>query len=163
MDHVARCVLPLTTSVYCSLHVEKIQLSELPVESHDPKLVILLKTITSPYIYSATVTVAEDESGNVTRLTICNLEDSPIDPIISAHCIIAIKQPSWSRLVDGGYHVQVDHPSDIVILKPHEHLVPAIWRQSQHIDTTKDATKWKKDGDMMFLKKQFRKALEWYG
>jgi hypothetical protein len=121
-----------------------------------------LKTITQPYIYSATVTVAEDEAGNVARLTLCNLEDTVLEPIFPEDTVLVVKEPMWSRLVDGGYHIRVDHPSDILVLKADEELVPEVWKKKLELDLTKDATKWKKEGDMMFLKKRFRQALEYY-
>lgn len=98
----------------------------------------------------------------MTRLTLCNLEDTVIDPITPEGTVVAIKQPCWSRLVDGGSHVQVDHPSDIVVLKSNDSLTPKGWKKFDSADTTKDATSWKKEGDMMFLKKRFRKALDYY-
>jgi hypothetical protein len=134
----------------------------LAVEERDPNTFILLKTVTSPYIYSATIAIAEDEAGNVTRLTLCNLEDTIIDPITPEGTVVAIKQPCWSRLVNGGCHIQVDHPSDIVILESNDTLTPNTWKKDEDIDTMRDATTWKKEGDMMFLKKRFRRALDYY-
>jgi hypothetical protein len=63
-------------------------------------------------------------------------------------------------LVHGGHHIQVDQPSDLVLLRPDNDLVPETWRSDGGPNANKDAAKCKKDGDMMFLKKRFRQALE---
>jgi hypothetical protein len=136
----------------------KILLKDLLVDSRESNAVVYLKTVTSPYIYSSTITIAEDEAGHICRLTICNLEDTLVDPLIPEGTVLAIKQPCWSSLPDGGYHVRIDHPTDIIFVS--ESLVPEKWRGIRNIEESKDATKWKKEGDMMFLKKKFRKALE---
>lgn len=141
-------------------HKVQIRLGELLMDTRDPAACILLRTITSPYVYSNTVTIAEDEHGDVARLTVCNLEDNMVDPILTEGSIIAVKQPCWSELVDGGYHVRVDHPSDLVRLESNARsIIPKGWRSKEKIDQSKDAMQWKKEGDMMFLKKRFRGAL----
>jgi hypothetical protein len=119
-----------------------------------------LRTIVSPYVFSTTVTIVEDEFGDVARLTVCNLEDNIVDPIVLENSIIAVKQPCWTKLVEGGYHIRVDHPSDLIVLSSDDESIPEHWRRSEEIDPSKDATAWKKEGDIMFLKKQFRKALK---
>ena len=134
-------------------------LNDIRIDSRDRDDVLVLRTIASPYVWSATVTVTEDETGDVARLTVCNLEDNVIDPIITEGSILAIRQPCWTRLVDGGYHIRVDHPSDFVLLKRDDDTVPEAWR-SEGTDSTKDVSQCRKDGDMMFLKKRFRRALD---
>lgn len=134
-------------------------ISDLLIETRDSGAVLLLRAVTTPYVWSSTVTVAEDETGDVVRLTVCNLEDNVIDPIVIQGSLLAIKQPCWSQLVDGGYHVRVDHPSDMVILKPEDDIVPETWRENNS-SASKTPSQWKKEGDMMFLKKKFRQALE---
>lgn len=143
------------------LSIEQVFLNDLLVEERDPRAVILLKTVMAPYVYSATVTIVEDGDGNMARLTICNQEDTIVEPIFPEGTVVMVKQPCWSRLLEGGYHIRVDHPSDIFVLESHNKLVPDIWRKEEEIETTKVAKKWAKEGDMMFLKKRFRQALEW--
>jgi hypothetical protein len=46
------------------------------------------------------------------------------------------------------------------LLRPHDDFVPETWRSDEGSDSNKDAAQCKKDGDMMFLKKRFRQALE---
>ncbi|ORY11442.1 hypothetical protein BCR34DRAFT_601385 [Clohesyomyces aquaticus] len=140
----------------------RLNLGDLLIDSRNPESFIVVKSITLPYIYSATVLVVEDEVGDVARLTISNLEHTAIDPIVSESGILAVKQPCWSRLVDGGYHIRVDHPSDLVILEGGDEIVKEDWRVREERREGRDADEWKKEGDMMFLKKMFRKALVCY-
>ena len=143
----------------------QVKIQELRIDVRSQEELIILRTITDPYVYSTTITIVEGEFGDAARLTVCNLEDSLIDPIIPKGSILAIKQPCWSKIPQGGYHIRVDHPSDLVLLDQGNEAVPKDWRRHGHFDASKDAAAWKKEGDMMFLKKRFRKALElsvWY-
>ncbi|KAF2740323.1 hypothetical protein EJ04DRAFT_572175 [Polyplosphaeria fusca] len=126
----------------------RLHLLDLNLESRDPNSIIILRTVTSPYIYSSTITVAEDETGEVARLMVCNLEDNLNDPIVDEGSILAIKQPSWSRLLEGGYQIRVDHPSDLVVIKAEDDITPQAWKSMQELDTSKDAMQWKKEGDI---------------
>jgi hypothetical protein len=137
------------------MHLEDLRISE-----RDTEELLVLRTITPPYVYSSTVTIVEDANGDVTKLIVGNLEDNPVDPILVDKSVIGIKQPCWSKQVDGDYHIRVDHPSDLVILKAEDKVVPDEWKWKENKSPTKDADQWKKEGDMMFLKKKFRKALE---
>ena len=38
--------------------------------------------------------------------------------MITEGSVLAVKQPCWTKLVGGGYHIRVDHPSDVVLLGP---------------------------------------------
>ncbi|KAF2013620.1 hypothetical protein BU24DRAFT_464383 [Aaosphaeria arxii CBS 175.79] len=142
--------------------VEKINLQDLSVEKRNTNAILMVRTIIQPYIYSATNTVVEDKNGDAARLTIGNLEDSMLDPLIPAATIVAIKQPCWRRQIDGGYHIRVDHPSDLVILQANDEFVPESWRSDAELDSELEGKDWKKEGDMMFLKKKFRTALQHY-
>jgi hypothetical protein len=121
---------------------------------------LLVRTITEPYVYSSSVTIVEDKTGAVARLTVCNLEDSQIDPILPIDSVLAIKQPTWTRAPGGSYYIRVDHPSDLVCLDPEDEKVPSSWRKVQEVAPPDKVASYKREGDMMFLKKKFRKARE---
>ncbi|KAF2652532.1 SET domain-containing protein [Lophiostoma macrostomum CBS 122681] len=152
--------LPNARPVVYRTFARKVHLNELLVDFRDTDTVLFVKTVTSPYIYSSTITIAEDEAGDVARLSIGNLEDTPVDPLIPEGTVLTIKQPCWSSLPGGGYNIRIDHPTDVAVVSAS--CIPEKWRSSADIEESKDATKWKKEGDMMFLKKKFRKALEYY-
>ena len=122
--------------------------------------VLLVRTITDPYVYCSSVTIVEDKTGAVARLTVCNLEDSKIDPILPIDSVLAIKQPTWTRAPGGSYYIRVDHPSDLVCLDPEDEEVPSPWRKVQEVAPPNKVASYKREGDMMFLKKKFRKAHE---
>ncbi|KAL5397756.1 hypothetical protein PMIN02_002044 [Paraphaeosphaeria minitans] len=147
---------------FAATSTKTVHLGDLQIDSRDRSAVLLLRTVTAPYVWSSTVTVAEDETGDVTRLTVCNLEDNVVDPIVTEGAIVAVRQPCWTRLVDGGYHIRVDHPSDLVLLQPYDDLVPEAWKDDDGKASNGDAAQCKRDGDKMFLKKRFRQALELY-
>lgn len=142
---------------------QKLLLKDLLVDERNPQTFIILRTVTDPYIHSATVTLAEDETRQLARLTIWNQEDSLIEPIFPKGTIVAVKQPCWTRLLDGGYHVRVDHPSDIGILDRDSELIPEkqSWKTIPSQEDMDEGKDWKKEGDTMFLQKRFRRALVW--
>ncbi|KAH7391710.1 hypothetical protein BKA66DRAFT_568125 [Pyrenochaeta sp. MPI-SDFR-AT-0127] len=140
----------------------KLQIEDLRIGTRKHEEFIILRTLTDPYIYAATVTIVEDEFGEVARLTICNLEDSINDPIVTKDSMLLIKQPCWSLLPGGGFQIRVDQPSDLMLLSQDDKLTPDSWRVSEENEIAEDFTKWKKEGDMMFLKKRFRQALKLY-
>jgi len=153
---------PYTPSRSSPSQARKTHIKDLRIDSRDPEDVILLRTLTDPYVYSSSITIVEDEHGDAARLSICNLEDNMTDPVIAKGLILAVKQPSWSVAPECGFHIRVDHPSDLIVVKPSSELVPTAWRKTLEIDGMKTVADWKKEGDMMFLKKKFRTALDRY-
>lgn len=144
----------------------QILLDDLKINERNHKTAILFRILTAPYIHSASTTIVEDVSGNVARLTVCNLEDSMVDPILLESSVVAVKQPCWSALADGGYQIRVDHPCDLVFLEEGSEDVPEEWR-TEAVDEGgkeegRDSGYWRKEGDRMFLTKKFRRALDWY-
>jgi hypothetical protein len=139
---------------------QRIRIKDLRIGTRLPHKLLLLRTITEPYVYSSTVTIAEDEDGEAARLTICNLDDSVHDPVLPNGSILAIRHPCWTKISGRGYHIRVDHPSDLHLLDWEANGVPTAWRQGRAANPSKGAELWKREGDMMFLKKQFRRALE---
>lgn len=138
----------------------RVRLNNLQIHCRNREDFILFRTVTDPYVYSSTVTIVEDEFGDTARLTVCNLEDSMNDPIISRDSILAIKQPCWSMISSGDYEIRIDQPSDLVFLAPDDTVIPGPWRTIKNNDVAEDYTRLKKEGDMMFLKKRFRQALQ---
>jgi hypothetical protein len=122
---------------------------------------MFVRSIVDPYVFSSSITIVEDENGDVARLTVCNIDDLWIDPVIDKGAILAIKQPCWSVVSHGGYHIRVDHPSDLILLDPASDMIPSAWKSAERIDSTSTAEEYKIEGNMMFLKKKFRKALRW--
>jgi hypothetical protein len=153
---------PYTPSRSSPSEARKTRIKGLRIESRDLEEVLLLRTLTNPYVYSSSITIVEDEHGDAARLTVCNLEDNMIDPVIAEGQVLAVKQPCWSVASEGGFHIRVDHPSDLVFLDSRSEILPSTWRKALEINGTRTAADWKKEGDVMFLKKRFRTALDRY-
>jgi hypothetical protein len=154
--------LPYSPSKAAFSKMEHIHIENIRINSRDPDKTILFHTITEPYVHSSSITIVEDEHGNVARLTLCNLEDSVADPLLPIGSFLAVKQPCWSVLPTGGHHIRVDHPSDLVLLDTNEEVLPPAWRNTRSSNVNKTTPEWRKEGDSMFLEKKFRKALRWY-
>jgi hypothetical protein len=154
--------LPYPPSTIDLLEANRVYINNLRINSRNANDIIILRTITDPYVHSSSITIVEDEQGNFARLTLCNVDDSVLDPVLAKDSIITVKQPCWSVVADRVYHICVDHPSDLVFLRPNEELVPTTWRRAENPTSMQTALEWKQKGDSMFLEKNFRKALEWY-
>lgn len=142
--------------------VKYTRIKDVKISSRHPDSIVVVRTITEPYVYSASITVVEDEDGDVARLTVCNMEDSFFDPVLSKDSMMAIRQPCWSITADGSYHIRVDHPSDFFLLEPSSKMVPSAWQREIVGRGKKTSTYWTKEGDSNFLNKRFREALAWY-
>jgi hypothetical protein len=154
--------LPYPPSSVDLIEANCVYINDLRVISRNAKEIIILRTIMDPYVHSSSITIVEDEQGTFARLTLCNLDDSVLDPVLAKGSIVAVKQPCWNVVADRVYHICVDHPSDLVFLRPDEKLVPTTWKRVENSTSMQTALEWKQEGDLMFLEKKFRKALEWY-
>lgn len=150
--------MPYPPSNLATEQAKQVLIKDVAIRLRDPRTFLLLRTITLPYVYSSSTTVAEDESGSVARLTVCNIDDSPFDSILTKGIILIVKQPCWNIMPDGGYYIRVDHPSDLVIVSPDNDLVPDAWNIVEKEYDQMTCEKLKKEGDSMFLEKRFRKA-----
>lgn len=135
----------------------KVSLKDIAFNTHDTNIAIIVRIITDPYVFSATVTLIEDERGDAARLTVCNLDDSVTDPVLPQGIIIGIKQPCFTLLPDGTSHIQVDHPSDIVEMDEDDPEVPQYFKSSVEGQQF-DSSFWLKEGDAMFLERKYRFA-----
>jgi hypothetical protein len=154
--------LPYLPSRSTLSQIIRVNLSNLRIDCREVNDAVLFRTIAEPYVYSSSITIVEDYNGDVARLTVCNIDDSMNDPMFPIGTILAVKQPCWSAVPSGGYHIRVDHPSDIVFLETTDDTVPSAWKNATSIHNSKVAISWKEEGDKMFLEKRFRKALTWY-
>ncbi|KAL6709652.1 hypothetical protein ACN47E_001080 [Coniothyrium glycines] len=143
-------------------HCNAVHVNDLRISSRSSSEILLLRAVTTPYVYSSTITIVEDAAGNTARLMACNLEDSLLDSIITKGSILLLKQPCWTKAADAVYHIRVDHPSDLTILDPHDTRIPSSWRQPISSEGGRDLATLRREGDMMFLKKKFFKARKFY-
>ncbi|KAK7700105.1 hypothetical protein SLS64_011123 [Diaporthe eres] len=105
-----------------------ILLRDLKLEIHHRGRVLIVKTFCVPIRISSIQNAVEDIQGAVERLSIYNLPSaSLLNNVLPKGAIVAVKEPYFKATADGGVMVRVDHPSDFVLLEPHDPLVPPQW------------------------------------
>lgn len=105
-----------------------INLDDMSLERHHRGRMLIVKTFCQPIRISGIKNAIEDVLGNVDLLSICNLPSAtPVDSVLPKSAVLAVKEPYYEVTADGSM-VRVDHPSDLVLLEPHDLLVPRQWR-----------------------------------
>ncbi|KAF3762280.1 SET domain-containing protein [Cryphonectria parasitica EP155] len=137
-----------------------IALSELRIESHHREEAVIIKTISNAYRGAASVSLVEDEHGTVEKLAMYNQSDASILSALPEGCVLAVKEPYYQ--IDGiekdQYIICVDHPSDVVLLRLSDPIIP----RSLRVGLDRTAEDWKKAGDDAFLVKDFPFAVFCY-
>lgn len=150
---------PPSVESVCSLI--PILLHDLRLEIHHSGRVLIVKTFCEPVRISAIQNAIEDIQGNVDRLSIYNLPSAtPIDKVLPKGTIVAVKEPYFKATADGGVMVRVDHPSDFVLLEPHDSSVPPQWRREAK--TALAASRLKDEGNTALKNRNWQRAGELY-
>ncbi|KAH8661654.1 hypothetical protein BGZ60DRAFT_530604 [Tricladium varicosporioides] len=143
--------------------LQKISLQDLKIETHHRGFFITAMTITPPYEHSETITIIQEESGNVAVLVLGFQDDSGSKsrPTLPENSTVAIKEPYVQLNQDSDYVIRVDHPSDIAVLRGDD---PAVSMIMQFVAEKKEITplEWKNAGDKAYLEKQYASAIECY-
>jgi tetratricopeptide (TPR) repeat protein len=135
-------------------------ITQLVVDAHHRGGVLVAKTITPPYVSNGIITIIEDDYGNVTKLTLYHQDHTLATSILPEHSTVAIKEPYFRFDGDNDYTVQVDHPSDILILTHDPVLNEIIQLKSSSEKQTSQL--WQQSGDQAYLQKHYLVALECY-
>jgi tetratricopeptide (TPR) repeat protein len=103
----------------------------------------------------------EDEYGDSAEISIYN-ERETINPdeLLPIGTIIAVKEPCYKIVANGGYSIRVDHPSDVVYLDPADERVPLAWRTSSTKKVS--ASEYKIAGNESYAKGRYSEAAELY-
>ncbi|KAK4231119.1 SET and MYND domain-containing protein 4 [Podospora fimiseda] len=141
--------------------VEIIPLNSLQVESHHLNKGIIVKVVSPPFVGAGAVSIVQDSFGNVEKLSIYNQNDSSILSAVPEGCIVAVKEPYYKHNGggDGDYIIAVDHPSDVILLRFTDPIIPESLRVGPLLKT---AEEWKNAGDTAFLGKDFPTAVFCY-
>lgn len=101
----------------------------------------------------------EDEYGHVDKLSLYNHSETSILSHLPEGCVLAVKEPYYKFNAGGedDFMICVDHPSDVVLLRYNDPIVPPVLRPN----TTRTTEDWKKAGDQAFLDKRFPTAVFW--
>ncbi|KAK4193215.1 hypothetical protein QBC35DRAFT_519407 [Podospora australis] len=140
--------------------VEIIPLSDLQVQSHHRGKGIIVKVISPPFLGAGAVSVVEDEFGNADKLAIYNQNDSSILSGVPEGCIVAVKEPYYIHNgTEDDYMICVDHPSDVILLRFTDPIIPESLRLGPLLKAAED---WKNAGDTAFLERDFPTAVFCY-
>lgn len=139
--------------------VLQISLSELCAESHHRGKGIVVKAASPPFVGAGAVSIVEDEFGNAEKLAIYNQADSSILSGVPEGCIIAVKEPYYKKNgAENDFMICVDHPSDVILLRFTDPIIPEPLRLGPLLQTADD---WKNAADRAFLEKDFPTAVFW--
>lgn len=144
--------------------LEPIDLSMLRLETHHRGKVLFVRTFVEANQVLSFQSAVEDKLGDVDRVSLYN-EDPKFEPsqVLPNGAVFAIKEPYYKVTADGGYTIRIDHPSDLVKLKPGDNVIPLVFALSSlGIWQFGDGDKWKEDGNQAYLKKDYLSALEMY-
>ncbi|KAL8347490.1 hypothetical protein RB601_003089 [Gaeumannomyces tritici] len=150
---------PYPASVKSISELEKIPLRTLEQGKHHRRKVLVLRIVALPYSGIGTVTVVEDEYGDVERLVIFAHSDSSILSNIPEGCFVAVKEPFY-RCPPAGQDVypesktpviSVDHPSDILLLRFSDPIIPLGLKGGVEHPLLSSLEEWKTAGDTAFL------------
>lgn len=139
----------------------QIPLSELKVEIHHRGRGIIVRTIAPPYRGAGAVTVVEDEHGNVDKLAIYNLSETSLLSNPPEGCILAVKEPYYKLNGENDFMICVDHPSDVLLLRFSDPIIPEILRRGVEEAMAKPPDEWKAAGDAAFIQRDFPTAVYW--
>ncbi|KAL1867938.1 hypothetical protein VTK73DRAFT_3903 [Phialemonium thermophilum] len=140
--------------------LEIIPLSELRVETHHRGQGIIVRVITPPYLGAGVVSLVEDQFGNVDKLAVYNHSDSSILSGVPEGFVLAVKEPYYKHNGnENDYMVSVDHPSDVILLRFTDPIIPEPLRLGPLL---KSAEEWRTAGDKAFIDRDFPPAIFCY-
>lgn len=130
------------------------------MESHHRGKGIIVKAISAPYVGAGAVSIVEDQFGNADRLAIYNQADSSILSGVPEGCVVAVKEPYYKNNgSENDFMICVDHPSDVILLRFSDPIIPEPLRLGPLLKTVED---WQKAGDTAFIQKDFPTAIFCY-
>lgn len=137
----------------------QIPLSELSAETHHRGKGVIVKVISPPYLGAGAISLVEDEFGNADKLATYNHSDSSILSGVPEGCIVAVKEPYYKQNgKENDYMVCVDHPSDVILLRFNDPIIPEPLRMGPLLKSAED---WRTAGDKAFIERDFATAVFW--
>ncbi|KAK4098603.1 hypothetical protein N658DRAFT_488317 [Parathielavia hyrcaniae] len=140
--------------------LEIIPLAELRPETHHRGKGIIVKVASQPFLGAGAVSIVEDEFGNADKLAIYNQADSSILSGVPEGCVVAVKEPFYKNNgADEDFMICVDHPSDVILLRFTDPIIPEALRLGPLLQTADD---WKNAADRAFIEKDYPTAVFCY-
>ncbi|CAK7230001.1 hypothetical protein SBRCBS47491_007439 [Sporothrix bragantina] len=141
-------------------------LDELKVETHHYGQGLIVKAATPAYRGVGAVSVVVDAAGNADKLAIYNHSDTSLLSNLPEGCVVGIKEPYYKyNATPNDYMICVDHPSDVVLLRFDDPLIPEALRpatEEAKAALRKTPEEWRMAGDMAFLQRDFPTAAYCY-
>ncbi|CAK7229138.1 hypothetical protein SEUCBS140593_007145 [Sporothrix eucalyptigena] len=141
-------------------------LAELRVETHHRGQGLIVKAATPAYRGVGSVSVVVDADGNADKLAIYNHSDTSLLSNLPEGCVVAVKEPYYKyNGTPNDYMICVDHPSDVVLLRFDDPLIPEALRPATEEEKAvlrKTPEAWRSAGDMAFLQRDFPTAAYCY-
>ncbi|KAK1061486.1 hypothetical protein LTR74_011000 [Friedmanniomyces endolithicus] len=151
---------PPSTTPHAQLR--PILISELRLETHHRGRALYVRTIGHPTRILAVQNVVVDESGDVDRLSLYNTHPTtPAERKLPKDTIFVLREPFYKATADGGYTIRVDHPSDLLRLRPGDVRVPAALCP-RLVELDQEAAALKAEGNVAYGRKVYCKAVERY-
>ncbi|KAL7971349.1 hypothetical protein HDV63DRAFT_416450 [Trichoderma sp. SZMC 28014] len=149
------CTLPLSSLV-------PIHLRDLTLETQHRGRVLIVRAFCEPNSMVSIQNAVEDELGDVDRLAIYNLlPTTEANAVLPQGAIVAVKEPYYKLTADGGPFVRVDHPTDFVLLKPGNSIIPRAF-DARINQIGQSAIRLKEEANSKFTRGNFREAAEIY-
>lgn len=140
----------------------QISLEELKLETHHRGCFVTAKTITNPYHSMDIISIVEEGSGHVAKLSLGFDFESVfgLRSNLPVNSTVAIKEPYCKYNGKDDFVIRVDHPSDIAILRGDD---PAVSMIMEFVAEKKAISplQWRKAGDKAYLEKNYTSAIEW--
>lgn len=140
-----------------------INLRELTLETHHRGRVLIVKSFCEPVKAAYIMSAVEDELGDVDRLAVHNLlPTAEANTVLPQGAIVAIKEPYYKFVTTQGVTmVYVDHPTDLVLLKPGNGIIPR-GLDTRPMEMSRSALRLKEEGNAKFVNRNFQAAAEIY-
>ncbi|KAF5025068.1 hypothetical protein F66182_2837 [Fusarium sp. NRRL 66182] len=125
---------PYPPSAIPAQDLEPLPISQMRLETHHPGKKVMLRVLTPPDRITVVMAVVEDEEGTAVLLQLYQqLEEEivPCSQTILPHAVCIVKEPLFTKSVDGAYSLRVDHLGDIIWLADTDERIPQEWRGRQ--------------------------------
>lgn len=145
--------------------LKPIFIRDLMFNTHHRGRVLVVKTFCEPNAFTtcSILNAIEDGNGDVDRVDLRYIAfvESP-ERIMPKNAILAIKEPYYKSAFDGGTLVRVDQPSNLILLKPGNDLVPRSWMPDTSAHTSLTAAQLKEKGNTAFRRHDWKEAADCY-
>ncbi len=141
-----------------------VTLDTLRVGQHHRGQGLVVKAVTPAFRGVGAVSIVVDRLGNADKLAIYNHSDTSLLSNLPEGCVVAVKEPYYQRTGKGSECMLcIDHPSDVLLLRFDDPLIPPALRPSEAEQAVlrKTPEAWRQAGDMAFLQRDLPTAAYW--